>query len=177
MSSIQGSVNQLLGIGAAVTTMGVKSSQANYAAKRGAEYDKSYQANLEAAKVGTTKSGAVSKSKKAIEAQEAAKAAAPQESKVPYWNKGIEESLKAGYDKKMSGLQSTVDKGRADLAKAAMKGKQETAQQFGGYQDIAGELMSKMSSADRWKVRAQQRLIQKDAFDKFLSNIDKEGNK
>lgn len=177
MSSIQGSVNQLLGIGAAVTSMGVKASQANYAATRGAELDKSYQANIEAAKVGTTKSGGVSKSKKALEAQEAVKASAPTDKKVPYWNKGIEESLKTGYDKKMSSLQSTVDKGRSDLSKAAAKGKNATTAQFGDYEDLAGELMSKMSSKDRWKVKAEQRLIQKDAFDKFLSNIDKEGNK
>lgn len=173
--SIQGSVNQLLNIGAVATKYATKAASEKYAAERGAELDKSYQANLAAAKSGYTKSGAVSHSKAAEEARIAAQAATPGAGSKAYWNKGVEAQLKGEYDKKMGNLNKTVEEGVKGLKEAKEKGKQATYNQFGEYKELAPQIINNLSADDRWRVKAEQRIIQRNAFDDFMKSLDKEG--
>ena len=171
MSSIQGSINQLLGMAAAGSAYLTSKSTAKYEAKRAAEFDKAYEAQLEAAQKGYTKSGAKSRSKAAEEAKAAAEAATPgQASKVP-WNKGTEAKLKAEYDKKMQGLQERTSKGLTKLTEANLKAKEGTYKQFGDYESIAPQILSKLEPSDRWKIQAEQKLKQKQAFDSFINSL------
>lgn len=173
--SIQGSVNQLLGIGAVAANVATKKAAENYAAKRGAELNTSYQANVEAAKAGYTKSGAISNSAAAKEARAKVEATKPGEGSKAYWNKGTEAQLKADYDKKMGELTKTVNKGVADLKKAKEKGKEATLNQFGDYKELAPQILDNMSAGDRWRTLAKQRIIQRNAFNKFRDSLDKKG--
>ena len=173
--SIQGSVNQLLGIGAAVAKVGTEQAAQNYAATRGAEYNKAYQAQVDAAKNRYTKSGALSKSKAAVESQAAADAAQPgAASKMP-WNKGVEAQLKAQYDTKMADLGKTEAKGVKSLKETAKKAKEATTKQFGDYADLSPKLLQMMSPEDRWKVKAKGKIMQRKAFDDFVESINKRG--
>ena len=175
MSSIQGNINQLLAMGAVATNYATKAASERYAAKRGAEYNASYQANLEAAKKGYTKGGNISQSKAAQEAREAAAAATPGAASKAHWNKGVEAQLKAEYDKKMGKLNETVNKGVESLKAAKAKGKEATLNQFGDYKELAPQIMAGMSADDRWKIKAEQRIIQRNAFDDFMKSLEKEG--
>ena len=171
MSSIQGSINQLLGMAAAGSAYLTKQSAAKYEAKRAAEFDKSYQAQLEAAQRGYTKSGAKSRSKAAEEARAAAEAATPgPASKAPY-HKEVEAKLQADYDKKMQGLQERTTKGLSKLKEANLKAKQGTYKQFGEYESIAPQMLAKMEPSDRWKLQAEQKLKQRQAFDSFIQSL------
>lgn len=173
--SIQGSVNQLLGIGAVASNVMTKQAAENYAAKRGAEYNTSYQANVDAAKAGYTKSGAISNSAAAKEARAKVEATKPGEGSKAPWNKNVEAQLKADYDKRMGELTKTVNKGVAGLKEAKQKGKEATLNQFGDYKELAPQILDKMSAADRWRTLAKQRIIQRDAFNKFRESLDKKG--
>ena len=177
MSSIQGSINQLLGLTAAGSAYLTSAAQKSYAAKRGAEYDKAYQAQLDAAKSGYTKTGRVSRSKAAQEARAVAEQSQPGAGSKAPWNKDIEGQLKGQYEKKMAGLGKTVEEGRAKLKEADIKAKEATYQQFGDYSEIAPQILNSMSAQDRWKIKAQQRIMQRDAYNDFLESLEKEGNK
>ena len=171
MSSIQGSINQLLGIGAAGAAYLTSRSASKYAEQRKAEYDKAYKAQLEAAQKGYTKSGAKSRSKAAKEAQAQVELTTPgQASKLP-WNKGTEAKLKAEYDKKMQGLQERTSQGLTKLKEANLKAKEGTYKQFGDYESIAPQILSKLEPSDRWKIQAEQKLKQKQAFDSFINSL------
>ena len=171
MSSIQGSVNQLLGIAAASTAYLTKGAAAKYAAQRGAEYEKAYQAQLEAAKTGYTKSGAKSRSKAAKEAQAQVEATMPGAGSKAPWNKDVEAQLKAKYDKDVAGLQERTAKGLTKLKEANLKAKQGTYKQFGDYESIAPEILKKLSPSDRWKIQAEQKLKQQQAFNSFIDSL------
>lgn len=175
MSSIQGSINQLLNIGAVATNYATKVASQNYAANRKAELDKSYQANLEAAKTGYTKSGAVSHSKAAEEARAKVAETTPGAGSKAQWNKEAEAQLMADYETRMGKLNKTVEKGVQGLKDAKKQGQEATLKQFGEYKDIAPQLMANMKADDRWKVKAEQRIIQRKAFDKFMESLSKEG--
>ena len=171
MSSIQGSVNQLLGITAAASSYLTKQSAAKYEARRGAELDKAYQAQLEAAQKGYTKSGAKSRSKAAKEAQAQVEATTPGEaSKLP-WHKDVEAKLQADYGQKVKGLQERTAKGLSKLKEANLKAKKGTYEQFGDYESLAPSLLAKMEPSDRWKIQAEQKLKQKQAFDNFIQSL------
>lgn len=175
--SIQESVNQLLGITAIATKMSVGASQAKYAEQRGEEYNKAYQAQLEATKAKYTKSGALSKSKEAKLTAQAAEAAQPgPASKLP-WNKETEKKLAEEQATKLKGLKETEAKGVKNLKETTQKAKDITAKQFGQYEPISQQLLSKMSPEDRWKVRAQEKLMQKEAYAKFLEDIQRKESK
>ena len=177
MNTFQSNINRLLGETAVATNYLVKQATANYAAQRGAEYDKSYQANLEAATKGYTKTGAVSRSKAAKEAAAAAEQAQPGPGpKMPFL-KGTDEALKAEYDKKMGKLNKTVEEGRAKLKAQKKQGKEDLAKAFGQYQEIAPQLLSKLPPEERWKLQAEQRIKQKKAYENFIDTIKKGGNK
>lgn len=173
--SIQGSVNQLLGIGAAVAAYGTKQAADKYAQTRGAEYQKAYQANVEATKAKYTKSGALSKSKKAQETALAAQQAQPGPASKAYWNKATESKLASDYEVKMGKLGKVEAEEVAKLKEATAQGKQATAKAFGQYESIAPSLLAKMSPEERWKTKATERLMQKDAFNNFLEKITKQG--
>ena len=173
--SIQGSVNQLLGLGAAVAKVGTEQAAQSYAAQRGAQFDKAYQAQVEAARNRYTKSGALSKSKAAKESAAAAQAALPGEGSKAHWNKGVEAQLQAQYDKKMAALGKTEAKGVENLRKTAKEAKESTKEQFGDYADISPKLLQMMSPEDRWKIKAEGKIMQKNAFDKFVESINKRG--
>ena len=173
--SIQGSVNQLLGIGAVAANVATKKAAENYAAKRSAELNTSYQANVEAAKTGYTKSGAVSNSVAAKEARAKVEATKPGAGSKAYWNKETEAQLKSDYEKKMGELTKTVNKGVASLKEAKQKGKEATLNQFGDYKELAPQILNKMSAGDRWRTLAKQRIIQREAFNKFRESLDKKG--
>ena len=176
MNTFQSSVNRLLGEAAVATNYLTRQATANYAAQRGAEYEKSYQANLEAATKGYTKTGAVSRSKAAKEAAAAAEQAQPgPASKMPFL-KGTEEALKADYDKKMGRLNKTVEEGRAKLKATNKQGKEDLLKSFGEYQELAPQLLAKMPPEERWKLQAEQRIKQKKAYENFIDTI-RGGNK
>ena len=171
MSSIQGSVNQLLGMAAAGTAYLTKNAATSYEAKRAAEFDKAYQAQLEAAQKGYTKSGAKSRSKAAKEAQAKAEALTPGQGSTAQWNKETEAKLQADYDKKTKGLQERTAKGLSKLKEANLKAKKGTYEQFGDYESLAPKLLAKMEPSDRWKIQAEQKLKQKQAFDNFIQSL------
>ena len=171
MSSIQGSINQLLGMGAAASAYYTQQAAAKYAAQRGAEYEKSYQAQLEAAKTGYTKSGAKSRSKAAKEAQAQVEVTMPGEGSKAPWNKATEEKLKAQHEAKVAGLQERTAKGLTKLKEANLKAKQGTYKQFGDYESIAPEILKKLSPSDRWKIQAEQKLKQQQAFNSFIDSL------
>ena len=171
MSSIQGSINQLLGMGAAASAYYTQQAAHKYAAQRGAEYEKSYQAQLEAAKTGYTKSGAKSRSKAAKEAQAQVEATTPGAGSKAPWNKDVEAQLKAKYDKDVDGLQERTAKGLTKLKEANLKAKQGTYKQFGDYEPIAPEILKKLSPSDRWKIQAEQKLKQQQAFNSFIDSL------
>ena len=172
--SIQGNINQLLGMGASVVHDATKAASKKYAAKRSAEYGESYQANLEAAKTGYTKSGEVSQSKAAQEARAAAQAATPGAGSKAHWNKDVEVQLKAEYDKKMGSLNKTVAEGVKGLKETKTKAKESAMKQF-NYDGVAPEIAEGMRADDRWKVKAEQRIMQRNAFNDFMERLDKEG--
>ena len=76
MNTFQSGVNRLLNTTAVATGAVVKYTTDKYTAERGAQYNKAYEAQVEAAQKSYTKSGAKSKSNAAKEAQAAAEAAA-----------------------------------------------------------------------------------------------------
>ena len=171
MNTFQGSINQLLGIGAVATGYMTKQAQANYLQKRGAEYNKAYEAQVEAAAKGYTKSGAKSKSKGALEAQQQAEAAQPGAgTKLPFL-KGAEEALKADYEAKMKGLQKRTSEGVEKLKAQKAKSKEDTFKQFGDYQELAPQIMAKLPPEERWKLQAQAKIKQQQAFDNFVKTV------
>ena len=175
--SIQGSVNQLLGIGAAVASYGTKVASEAYAQKRGAEYQNAYQAQKEAIASKYTKSGALSKSKKAQETALKAQQAQPGAGSKAPWNKGVEAKLKAEFDTKMQDLSKAEAKGLKQLKDTTAKAKEQTAKQFGNLQELSPKLLSMMSAEDRWKIKATEKIMQKDAYQKFMDSIMKQGEK
>ena len=168
---IQGSINQLLGMAAAGSAYLTKQAAAKYEAQRSAEYDKSYQAQLEAAQKGYTKSGAKSKSKDAISAREAAELATPGAGSKAPWNKETEKRLSAEYNDKIKGLQERTAKGLSKLQEANREAKAGTYKQFGDYESIAPQMLKKMDAKDRWKIQAQQKIEQRKAFDDFVNSL------
>ena len=171
MSSIQGSINQLLGMAAAGSAYLTSKSTAKYEAKRAAEFDKAYEAQLEAAQKGYTKSGAKSRSKAAQEARQVAVELQPEPaSKLPF-HKATEAKLQADYDKKMAGLQERTAKGLSKLKEANLKAKEGTYKQFGEYESLAPQMLAKMEPSDRWKIQADQKLKQRHAFDNFIQSL------
>ena len=175
MNAFQSSINRLLGATAVATGYLTKQATANYAANRGAEYNKAYEAQLEAAQKSYTKTGRVSSSKAAKEARAAAEQAQPGEGpKMPFLKKA-DEALKAEYDAKMSKLNKTVEEGRAKLKATNKKGKEDLIKSFGEYQELAPQLLAQMPPEERWKLQAQARIKQKEAYAKFLDTI-KGGN-
>ena len=171
MNTFQGSINQLLGIGAVATGYMTKQAQANYLQKRGAEYNKAYEAQVEAAAKGYTKSGAKSKSKDAISAREAAELATPGTGSKAPWNKETEKKLSAEYNDKIKGLQERTAKGLSKLQEANREAKAGTYKQFGDYESIAPQMLKKMDAKDRWKIQAQQKIEQRKAFDDFVNSL------
>ena len=171
--SIQGSVNQLLGITAAASAYGVKRSQEAFAASRSAEYNKAYQANLEAVKNKYTKSGKLSKSAAAKETAEAAKLATPGPAPKAPWKKGIEEQLAGDYEAKMGKLGKKEYAGVKKLKETAIKGKEATSKQFGEYKELTPKILASMSPEERWKARATEKLMQKEAYESFLDSLNK----
>ena len=171
MNTFQGSINQLLGIGAVATGYLTKQAAGAYSAKRAAEYNKSYQANVEAAATGYTKSGNKSKSKAAIEAQQEAEAATPGAApKLPFLKKE-DAALRADYEAKMQGLQKRTAEGVAKLKATKAQGKQEIFKQFGEYQELAPQIMAKLPPEERWKIQAQAKIKQQQAFDNFIKEV------
>lgn len=172
--SIQGGINQLLGMGADVTKRVTQAAAEKYAAKRGAELDKSYQANVEAAKTGYTKSGAVSHSKAAEAARAKVEETTPGAGSKAHWNKEAEAQQKAEYDKKMGKLTETVNKGVAGLKETKNKA-QESAEAQLTYTGVTPEQAAAMRADDRWKVKAEQRIMQRNAFADFMKSLEEEG--
>ena len=171
MNTFQSGINRLLGTTAVATNYLTKQSAENYMAKRGAEYDKAYEAQVNAAQKGYTKSGNKSRSKAALEAKQKAEAAQPGEgSKLP-WLKGGEAQLKGEYEEKMKGLESRTKEGVSKLKATAAKGKQDMYKQFGDYQELAPQIMAKLPPEERWKIQAEAKLKQQQAFDNFLKQV------
>ena len=175
--SIQGSVNQLLGIGATVAAVGTKRAAEAYAQKRGAEYQNAYQAQKEAIASKYSKSGALSKSKKAQETALKAQQAQPGAGSKAPWNKATEAKLKANYEADMKNLSKAEAEGVAKLKNTTAKAKAATAKQFGEYQELSPKLLSMMSAEDRWKIKATEKIMQKDAYQNFMDTILKQGEK
>lgn len=169
--SIQGSINQLLGTTAIATGYITKQAAANYAQKRAAEYEASYKANLEAAQKGYTKSGAKSRSKAAQEAQAKVEATKPGEGSKAPWNKKAEQELGEIYSEKMKKLQDRTQAGVKKLKATKAKSEQDMYKQFGEYQELAPQLIGKLPAEDRWKLQAEAKLKQQQAFDNFLESI------
>lgn len=171
MNTFQSGVNRLLATAAVATDRAVQVSTNQYAAQRGAEYNKAYEAQVEAAQKSYTKSGAKSRSKAAKEAQAAAEAAQPGAgSKLP-WLKGTEESLKGEYESKVKKLYERTAEGVKKLKATKEKGKQDLYKQFGDYQELAPQLLKQMPAEERWKLQAEAKLKQQQAFDNFLKSI------
>ena len=175
--SIQGSVNQLLGIGATVAAVGTKAAAANYAQKRGAEYQNALQAQREAIAAKYTKSGALSRSRNAQETALRAQQAQPGPASKAPWNKGVEAQLRANYEGEMQALAEAEKSGVKKLRETTAKAKANTAKQFGDYQELTPKLLSMMSPEDRWKIQATEKLMQKDAYQNFIDTILKQGEK
>ena len=169
--SIQGSINQLLGATAIATNYATKQAAENYAQKRAAEFEASYQANVEAAQKGYTKSGAKSKSKAAQEAQAKVAATQPGEGSKAPWNRKAEEQLGEIYTQKMKGLQDRTQAGVKKLKETKAKSEQDMYKQFGEYQELAPQIIGKLPAEDRWKLQAEAKLKQQQAFDNFLETI------
>ena len=111
MNTFQSGVNRLLNTAAVATGAIVKHTTDQYKTERGAEYNKAYNAQVEAAQKGYTKSGNKSKSKEAVEARFQARVNEPGEaSKLP-WLKKTEEALASDYENKMKGLQERTAEG------------------------------------------------------------------
>ena len=171
MNTFQSGVNRLLNTTAVATGAVVKHTTDRYMAERGAQYNKAYEAQVEAAQKSYTKSGAKSRSKGAKEAQAAAEAAQPGKgSKLP-WLKGPEEALKAEYESKVKKLNERTAEGVKKLKGVKEQSKQDMYKQFGDYQEIAPQIMAQMAPEDRWKIQAEAKLQQKQAFDNFLKSI------
>lgn len=175
--SIQGSVNQLLGITAAAAKLGTDMAAKSYAEKRQADYQTSFEAQKNAIAAKYTKSGALSKSQKAKETALAAEQAQPGKGSKAPWNKATEKKLAADYEAKMQGLQAAEKKGVAELKNKTAQAKEYTAKQFGDYKELSPKFLSMMSPEDRWKIKANEKLMQKDAFNKFVDTISKQGEK
>lgn len=171
MNTFQSGINRLLGTAAVATGYLTKTATENYVAKRGAEYNKSYEAQVEAAQKGYTKSGNISKSKAAEEAKQKAAEAAPGEaSKIPFLKKA-DEALKVGYEEKIKGLNKRTQEGVAKLKASAAKNKQDMYKQFGDYQELAPQIMAKLPPEERWKIQAESKIKQQQAFDNFLKTV------
>ena len=158
---------------AVVSNYAAKSAASKYEASRGAELENSYQAQLGAAKAGYTKSGNISNSKAAQEARAAAEAAQPKPGSKAPWNKATEEKLMSQYNAKVGKLNKTVEQGLEKLKKTKLQGQENMYAQFGDYKNLAPKLLNSMSSEDRWKMKAEQRIMQNDAFNNFLNSLDK----
>ena len=171
MNTFQSGVNRLLNTTAIATGAIVKYTTDKYAAERGAQYNKAYEAQVEAAQKSYTKSGAKSKSNAAKEAQAAAEAAQPGAgSKLP-WLKGTEEALKGDYENKVKKLNERTAEGVKKLKETKAKGMQDVYKQFGDYQELAPQLLAKMPPEERWKLQADAKLKQQQAFDNFLKKV------
>lgn len=171
MNTFQGSINQLLGMGAVASQYLTKQATTNYMQKRGAEYNRSYEAQVEAAATGYTKSGAKSKSKAALEAQQAAAEATPGASpKLPFLKKA-DDVLRADYEAKMKGLEKRTSEGVAKLKAQKAQGNEDLYKQFGEYQELAPQIMAKLPPEERWKIQAQAKIKQQQAFDNFIKQV------
>ena len=176
MNTFQSGINKLLNTTAVATAAGVKYSTDQYMATRGAEYNKAYEAQVEAAQKSYTKSGAKSKSKAAKEAQIAAQEAQPGEaSKLP-WLKKPEEAMRSEYESKVKKKNEKTSEGVKKLKETAAKSKQDVYKQFGDYQELAPQLLAQMPPEERWKIQATAKIQQQQAFDNFIKSI-KGGNK
>ena len=171
MNTFQSGVNRLLNTTAIATGAMVKYGTEQYAAKRGAEYNKAYEAQVEVAQKSYTKSGAKSRSKAAQEAQAAAEAAQPgKASKLPFL-KQTEEALASDYQKKVSGLQQRTAEGVKKLKETKKQSKQDIYKQFGEYQELAPQLLAQMPAEERWQLQAEAKLTQQKAFDDFIAKV------
>ena len=171
MNTFQGSINQLLGMGAVATGYLTKQAASAYSAKRGAEYAKAYDAQAEAAAKSYTKSGNKSKSKGAIEAQQLAQEATPGAApKLPFLKKE-DAALRADYEAKMKGLEKRTAEGVANLKATKKQSKQDMYKQFGDYQELAPQIMAKLPPEERWKIQAQAKIKQQQAFDNFQKKV------
>ena len=171
MNTFQGSINQLLGMGAVATGYLTKQAASAYSAKRGAEYTNAYNASVEAAAKSYTKSGNKSQSKAALEAQAKAQEAAPGAGpKLPFLKKE-DAALRAKYEADMKGLEKRTSEGVAKLKATKAQSKQDMYKQFGDYQELAPQIMAKLPAEERWKIQAQAKIKQKKAFDNFLDKI------
>lgn len=171
MNTFQSGVNRLLNTAAVATGAIVKHTTDQYKMERGAEYNKAYNAQVEAAQKGYTKSGNKSKSKEAVEARFQARVNEPGEaSKLP-WLKKTEEALASDYENKMKGLQERTAEGVKKLKETAKKSKEDVYKQFGEYQELAPQLLAQMPAEERWKLQAQAKIAQQKAFDNFLDTV------
>ncbi len=171
MNTFQGSINQLLGMGAVATGYLTNKAAAAYSAKRGAEYAKSFEAQQEAAAKSYTKSGNKSQSKAALEAQQKAQEATPGAGpKLPFLKKE-DAALRADYEAKMKGLEKRTSEGVAKLKATKAQSKQDMFKQFGDYQELAPQIMAKLPPEERWKIQAEAKIKQQKAFDDFQKKI------
>lgn len=171
MNTFQGSINRLLNTAAVASNYIAKEATANYTAQRSEQFNKAYEAQVNAAQKAYTKSGNKSKSKAAKEAEAQVIATQPGEgSKFPLF-KGVEAQLQADYDKKVKGLEERTQKGVKGLKETAAKNKAGLYKQFGGYQELAPQILKKLPAEERWKIQAESKLKQQKAYDNFLEKV------